>query len=206
MASLLLVTSSLFGAGSQSSLVAGELSQSLLRAEPQLRLVRRDLDGAIPHLDLATLGAAATPIDSRTADQQAQAALADSLVEELEAAEVLVLAVPMYNFSIPSTLKAWLDHVVRAGRTFRYGAGGPEGLLKGKRVFVVTSRGGIYSEGPARTMDFQEPYLRAVLGFIGLTDVTFVHAEGLQLGEEARAQGLERARRAFPAAEPRAAA
>jgi len=205
MASLLLVTSSLFGAGSQSGLVAAELADSLRRADPRLDLVRRDLDGAIPHLDLATVAAASTPREGRTPAQHAQAALADGLIEELEAAEIVVIAAPMYNFTIPSTLKAWLDHVVRAGRTFRYGAGGPEGLLRNKRVFVVTGRGGVYSEGPAKAMDFQEPYLRAVLGFIGLTDVTFVHAEGLQMGEAAKAEGLAKARRAF-AAEARAAA
>jgi FMN-dependent NADH-azoreductase len=206
MASILLVTSSLFGEGSQSSLVAGELAASLRQADPRLTLVQRDLDGAIPHLDLATMAAGATPAERRTPAQQAEAALADRLIEELEAAEVVVLAAPMYNFSIPSTLKAWLDHIVRAGRTFRYGAAGPEGLLKDKRVYVVTGRGGIYSEGPARAMDFQEPYLRAVLGFVGLREITFVHAEGLQMGEEARAQGLAKARSAFWSEASRAAA
>jgi len=206
MASLLLVTSSLFGEASQSGRIAADLVETLRRAQPHLTVVRRDLDGAIPHLDLATLGAASTPATSRTTEQQALAALADRLIEELEAAEVLVLAVPMYNFSIPSTLKAWLDHVIRAGRTFRYGSTGPEGLLKDKRVYVVTGRGGIYSDGPARGLDFQEPYLRGVLGFVGLHDVTFVHAEGLQMGEEAKAQGLARARHAVQRLESRAAA
>jgi FMN-dependent NADH-azoreductase len=92
----------------------------------------------------------------------------------------------MYNFSIPSTLKAWIDHVARRGRTFRYTEKGPEGLLKGKKVFVLTARGGVYSNGaPAAAFDFQEPYLRAVLAFVGLTDVTFVHFEGLAMGPEA---------------------
>src|SRR6185369_11498027 len=91
-------------------------------------------------------------------------------------------------------LKAWIDHIARAGRTFRYTASGPEGLLKGKRVFVVTGRGGIYTEGPARPMDFQEPYLRALLGFLGLTDVTFVHVEGLNISSESAALGLHKAR------------
>jgi FMN-dependent NADH-azoreductase len=101
----------------------------------------------------------------------------------------------MYNFSIPSTLKAWIDHVARAGRTFRYTEGGPEGLLKGKKVFVVTARGGHYSgESPNRAYDFQEPYLRAVLGFVGLDDVTFLHLEGLKISPEAAADGRARAR------------
>lgn len=103
----------------------------------------------------------------------------------------------MYNFSISSTLKAWIDHVAWAGRTFRYTASGPEGLLKGKKVFVATSRGGVYSEGPFSVMDFQEPYIRAVLRFIGLADVTFVHLEGLSISPEAAAQGLARARGAI---------
>jgi len=97
-----------------------------------------------------------------------------------------VLAVPMYNFSIPSTLKAWIDHVARRGRTFSYTENGPEGLLKDKKVFVLVARGGVYSNGaPAAPFDFQEPYLRTVLGFLGLTDVTFVHLEGLSMGPEA---------------------
>lgn len=206
MEKLLLVTSSLFGEASQSGRLAAELVEQLRRAEPQLAVVRRDFDGAMPHLDLATLGAATTPAEQRTPEQQRQAALADRLIEELEAASVVVLAVPMYNFTIPSTLKAWLDHVTRAGRTFRYGERGPEGLLKGKRVYVVTGRGGLYSEGPAKTMDFQEPYLRSMLGFLGIDEVTFLHVEGLQMGEEARRQGLERARGALRRLEPRAAA
>lgn len=88
--------------------------------------------------------------------------LSDTLVSELEAADTIVLAAPMYNFSIPSTLKAWVDHVARAGRTFRYTGAGPDGLLKGKKAYVVTARGGVYSEGPGASFDFQEPYLRAV--------------------------------------------
>lgn len=120
--------------------------------------------------------------------------MADRLIEEVEAADILVIAAPMYNFSIPSTLKAWIDHVTRAGRTFRYGAAGPEGLLKGKKVFVVTARGGIYSDGPAKVMDFQEPYLHAMLAFLGLVDVRFIHVEGLQISPESASAGIERAR------------
>ena len=92
----------------------------------------------------------------------------------------------MYNFSIPTTLRAWFDHVLRAGQTFSYSEAGPKGLLEGKRVIVVESRGGLYSEGPAQAIDFQEPYLRHLLGFIGLTDVTFVHAEKIGYGPDAR--------------------
>jgi FMN-dependent NADH-azoreductase len=139
-----------------------------------------------------------TPVDQRSSEQHATVAFADRLIEELEAADTIVLAVPMYNFSIPSTLKAWIDHVARAGRTFRYTAAGPEGLLKGKKVFIITGRGGVYSgDSPAKVFDFQEPYLRSVLGFLGLTDVTFVHVEGLKVSAEAAEQGLARAREAI---------
>ena len=112
-------------------------------------------------------------------------ALSDALVDELAAADVVVLAVPMYNFGLPSSLKAWIDHIVRPGRTFSYGEKGPEGLLKGKKAVVVVARGGVYSEGPAQQLDFQESYLRAVLGFIGITNVHVVRVEGVAMGEEA---------------------
>ncbi|HEY3642841.1 MAG TPA: NAD(P)H-dependent oxidoreductase, partial [Xanthobacteraceae bacterium] len=154
-----------------------------------------------------TLAATATQADQRTRDQQDAAALADALIAEIEAADTIVLAAPMYNFSIPSTLKAWIDHIARAGRTFRYTAAGPEGLLKGKKVFVVTGRGGFYSgDSPARSLDFQEPYLRALLGFLGLTDVTFIHVEGLKVSPEAAASGLARARQAIGETVPLAVA
>ena len=160
-----------------------------------LTVVERELTPAsMPHLDLNALASAMAPVDARSAEQQAAARLADQLIEEVEAADTIVLAVPMYNFSIPSTLKAWIDHIARAGRTFRYTANGPEGLLKGKKVVVVTGRGGVYSgESPAKALDFQEPYLRAVLGFVGLTDVEFIHIEGLKVSPEAADQGRARA-------------
>jgi FMN-dependent NADH-azoreductase len=167
----------------------------------------RDLtaDG-IPHLSLVAFTASLTPADARSSAEQRAAALADALIEEVEAADVIVLAVPMYNFSIPSTLKAWIDHITRAGRTFRYGPAGPEGLLKGRKVFVITGRGGVYSDdSPAKGMDFQEPYLRAMLGFLGL-DVTFIHVEGLKISPEAAASGIERARKAIGDLLPTAAA
>jgi FMN-dependent NADH-azoreductase len=164
---------------------------------------------SIPHLSLDSLGALMMPPEQRSPEQSANVAFADRLIEELEAADIIVLAVPMYNFSIPSTLKAWIDHVARAGRTFRYSAAGPEGLLKGKKVFVVTGRGGFYSgDSPARVLDFQEPYLRGILGFLGLTDVTFIHVEGLKVSSEAAKQGIARARETIAAitSMPKAAA
>jgi FMN-dependent NADH-azoreductase len=208
MSRLLFVTSSLFGAASQSRLVASEFVAAWQQAHPGSMVRERDLTPeAIPHFSLEALGAAMQPADQRVPAQQQAAALADTLIEEAEAADVIVIAAPMYNFSIPSTLKAWLDHIARAGRTFRYGASGPEGLLKGKRVFVFTARGGIYTgESPAKGLDFQEPYLRAMLGFLGLDDVTFVHAEGLKVSPETADAGIATARRAASALLPLPAA
>jgi FMN-dependent NADH-azoreductase len=208
MTSLLFVTSSLFGEASQSRRIARELVEGFRRNDPGVRVVERDLTPeAMPHLTQATLAAVATPAGTRTDAQRAAAAFADALIDEVESADTIVLAVPMYNFTVPSTLKAWLDHIARAGRTFRYTAAGPEGLLKGKKVYVVTGRGGVYSgESPARALDFQEPYLRAMLGFIGLTDVSFVHVEGLNISKEAAESGRARARQAIDALLPKLAA
>jgi FMN-dependent NADH-azoreductase len=201
MSKLLLVTSSLFGDQSKSSQLAGEFVQAWHRSHPGTTVVERALTAeSIPHLSLGALGALMTPAEQRSTEQHATVAFADRLIEELEAADTIVLAVPMYNFSIPSTLKAWIDHVARAGRTFRYTAAGPEGLLKGKKVFVITGRGGVYTgDSPAKVFDFQEPYLRSVLGFLGLTDVSFVHVEGLKVSPEAAEQGVARARDAIAA-------
>jgi FMN-dependent NADH-azoreductase len=199
MAKLLFVASSLFGEGSQSRLIAAEFVDRWRQSHLRTTVVERELTAdSIPHLSLAALAAAMTPADARGGAEQQAAALADTLIAELEAADVIVIAAPMYNFSIPSTLKAWIDHITRAGRTFRYGAAGAEGLLKGKKVFIVTGRGGVYSgDSPARGMDFQEPYLRAMLGFLGLDDVTFIHVEGVKISPEAAASGLARARQAI---------
>jgi len=113
------------------------------------------------------------------------------------AADVIVIGAPMYNFSVTSGLKAWVDHVARAGRTFKYGANGPEGLVAGKKVYVITASGGVYSEGPASGYDFLATYLRAVLGFLGMTDVTFIRAEGVAMGDDAVASTLAKSRSAI---------
>ncbi len=125
-------------------------------------------------------------------------ALSDALIDELRAADILVLAAPMHNFGIPSTLKAWIDHVVRAGRTFSYTSKGPVGLLTGKRAILVLATGGVYSDGPAKAFDFQEPYLRTILGFMGITDVDVVRVEGVATSavgpEKALAEATERSK------------
>ncbi|MET0291354.1 MAG: NAD(P)H-dependent oxidoreductase, partial [Steroidobacteraceae bacterium] len=120
------------------------------------------------------------------------------LIAELKAASHVVIGAPMYNFSIPSTLRTWFDHVLRPGTTFSYSAAGPTGLIDDKPVIVIESRGGIYSEGPGVAADFQEPYLRQLLGFIGLTDVRFVRVEKIGFGPEARQQSIEQAIASLP--------
>jgi FMN-dependent NADH-azoreductase len=148
----------------------------------------------IAHLGVDLLGGFFSPPESLTVAQVAAVKVSDELIAEVEAADILVIGVPMHNFSVPSTLKAWIDHVLRARRTFQYTAEGPKGLLAGKRAVVFISRGGVYSEGAAQAADFQEPYLRTVLGFIGITDVAFVRAEGIALGRDAAAEAVTTAR------------
>lgn len=201
MTRLLHISSSPLSTASKSRAVADEFVAAWKAARPDTIVTERDLvASAIPHFGTDLITAFGTAAEQRSPEQAAALARADEIIAEVEAADVLVIGAPMHNFSISSTLKAWIDHVARAGRTFRYTAAGPEGLLKGKRVFVVLSRGGIYSEGPAQAMDFQEPYLRAVFGFLGLTDVTFIRAEGLNISADSAARGLATARQAIAAA------
>jgi FMN-dependent NADH-azoreductase len=194
MKNLLFVTSSLFGQESKSTQIAAEFVSAWKAANGPARVIHRDL-GGVPHLTAEHFGAWMTAPGERSERQHTIAAESDPLIEEIEAADVIVIAAPMYNFSIPSTLKAWVDHITRAGRTFQYTANGPEGLLKNKKVFVVTARGGIYTgESPAKAYDFQEPYLRAILGFNGLTDVTFVHVEAQKMSPDAAEASVANAR------------
>lgn len=187
MSNILVLNSSVSGEASVSRLLVADAVAEL--AKPNDKVVFRDLAAdPIPHLLPSTVagvrGQATTPAEQEARD------LSDRLIAELRAADVIVIGAPMYNFSIPTTLRSWFDHVLRAGETFRYSEAGPEGLLTGKKVIVVESRGGLYSEGPAQALDFQEPYLRQLLGFIGLTDVTFVRAEKIGYGPDARDQAL----------------
>lgn len=167
-------------------------------AYPDTVIVERDLAvNPLPHLTEQMLGAFFTPAAQRTPEQAQAAQLSEQLVQELFDADIIVIGAPMYNFSVSSALKAWIDHVARAGLTFKYTETGPVGLVGGKKVYVFTSRGGVYSEGPAKSMDFHETYLRAVLGFIGITDITFIHTEGLGMGEAAVANALTQTRNAI---------
>jgi len=147
----------------------------------------------VAHLGLDLLGGFFSPPENLTPAQAAALKVSDALIAEVEAADIVVIGVPMHNFSVPSTLKAWIDHVVRARRTFQYTAEGPKGLMGGKRAVIFISRGGVYSEGAARAADFQEPYLRTILGFIGIRDVTFVRAEGVALGPDQAAEAVNEA-------------
>jgi FMN-dependent NADH-azoreductase len=153
---------------------------------------------AIPHLDGAiAAGFRATGADGFDDATRAEHARSEALVNELLASDVIVVGAPMYNFSVPSQLKAWIDRVAQAGRTFKYSETGPVGLAGGKKVIVASTRGGMDSAGPAVAMDFQEAYLKTVFGFFGITDVQFVRAERLGMGPDARTQAMEAAHAAM---------
>ena len=177
--------------GANSTKVANNVVERLMAANPAATVTLRDL-AVTPHpvLDEAALGALFTPAEQRSPEQAARVALDDALIAELQAHDTLVLGVPMYNFGVPVQLKAWIDAIARAGTTFRYTATGPEGLLQGKTVYVALARGGLYRNTPN---DSQVPYLKAVLGFLGLTDVRFIYAKGLAMGPEAVAKGFAQA-------------
>ncbi|XZF14943.1 FMN-dependent NADH-azoreductase [Chitinophagaceae bacterium MMS25-I14] len=151
-----------------------------------------DLD--IPHLTPTTLQAMFTPGDQLTDEARAALRYSDEAVQQLMASDILVIGAPLYNYTVPSTLKAWLDHITRAGVTFGYGTDGPVGLVKGKKVYVAMSSGGIYSEGPGKSKDFVAPFLETLLGALGMTDVTVFRAEGVKVAgvkETALEKGVE---------------
>ena len=189
---LLKLTSSLFSAEGQSSRLADEFTAAFVTAHPQTHVISRDLaQQPLPHLSAARFTALVTPAAERTPEQAVIAAEADALVAELRDSQVLVLGLPMYNFGVPSTLKAYFDHVARAGVTFRYTENGPQGLLTGKKVYVLATRGGRYV---GTALDSETAYIRDFLGFLGMTEVEFIYAEALNMGgadaawEAARAQ------------------
>jgi FMN-dependent NADH-azoreductase len=194
MNNLLVINSSAAREGSVSRELVEFTVDRMLQDSPQARVVRRDLGAnPVPHLSVDTLnGVRGSPA---TELERSARALSDELIAELRAADTIVIGAPMYNFGVTTSLRAWFDHVLRAGETFSYSAEGPRGLMTGKRVLIVESRGGLYSEGPAAAIDFQEPYLRHLLKFIGIEDVVFVHAEKIGYGAEARAAAIEGARR-----------
>ena len=180
---ILQINSSARVEGANSTRLANTVTARLQAKHPGATVTVRDL-AVTPHpvLDAAALGALFTPADQRTPEQAARVALDDALIAEVQAHDAIVLGVPMYNFGVPVQLKTWLDAISRAGVTFRYTANGPEGLIQGKKVYVAFARGGIYRDTPA---DSQTPYIQTILGFLGMTDVKYIHAEGLAMGPEA---------------------
>lgn len=195
MKHILLLLSSPRGDRSYSNQVADRVVRELRARHPGAAVVTRDLAAApLPHVGEAFVNALFVPVEQRSAEQSAAIAPSDAAVDELLAADTVVLAVPMYNFGLPSTLKAWIDHVARAGRTFAYTETGPRGLATGKKVILVLSRGGVYSAGAMKDLDFQESYLRSVLGFLGMTDVHAVRIEGVAMGELAVRNALDAAK------------
>jgi FMN-dependent NADH-azoreductase len=193
MTTILQINSSLHGEDAQSSRLAAEFVDALrgVPTAPCADVIVRDLSREpVPHLTAERFHAFTTPAAERTLDQQRVVAESDRLIAELERADVIVIGLPMYNFGVPSTLKAYFDHVARAGVTFRYTAEGPEGLLKGKKAYVFATRGGRHAGTPS---DLQTAYVRQFLGFIGISDVEFVYAEGLALGADQRSAAVANA-------------
>ncbi len=185
---ILQINSSARIAGSHSSNLANQVSARLLEQHGDAKLTLRDLAVTPqPTLDETALQALFTPADQRTPEQAARVALDDALIAEVQAADVLVIGAPMYNFGISAQLKNWIDAISRAQVTFRYTANGPEGLLKGKKVYVVLTRGGLYRNTPN---DTQMPYLKTFLAFLGMSDVEFIYAEGLAMGAEGEQRAI----------------
>ncbi|UES59574.1 FMN-dependent NADH-azoreductase (plasmid) [Roseibium aggregatum] len=196
MSKVLVLTSSVLGDASVSNQLTTHIVNQLRLKNGKSKVIARDLgSNPVPHLTQDSTIALRVPEAENEVQANAQA-LSDELIAELKAADLLVIGAPMYNFGIPSTLKAWFDYVLRAGVTFSYSEAGPEGLLKGKRAIIVLTRGGLYSEGPAQLMDAQEPHLRTLLGFIGITDVTFIRAEKLAFGASFQEEAIAAAKKA----------
>lgn len=194
---ILRIDSSLFGEQGVSTQLNETLVKHLQAQWPEAQFVRRDLaHNPLPHFSAATMAAISTAPEMRDTEQTRLADLADQLIAEVQTADVLVVAAPMYNFGISSGLKAWLDYIARAGVTFRYSEKGPEGLLLNKTLYIVTSRGGVYKDQPN---DTQVPYLRTFFNFLGITDVRVIYAEGINIGlkEQSLAQAEDAIKQAI---------
>ncbi|OYU80740.1 MAG: FMN-dependent NADH-azoreductase [Flavobacterium sp. BFFFF1] len=182
MKKILIIISSPRGAESTSTQLSMSIAARLEDENPGSVVTVRDLSqNPLPHLDDTLLAALFTPADIHSEAQRAAIAKSDAAIAELSEADFVVIGIPMYNFGIPSTVKAWIDHVFRAGVTFSYGPNGPIGLLGDKKIYLAIASGGIYAEGAMSAYDFTDPYLRKALGFIGLTDITTFRAEGLKM-------------------------
>jgi FMN-dependent NADH-azoreductase len=191
MINLLQINASINNGNGQSSQLANRFVAAFRSSRPEARIMLRDVAAQpVPHLDGERFAAFITPAERRTAAQKAAVAYSDSLIDELKQADLIVLGLPMYNFGIPSQLKAYFDHIARAGVTFKYSEQGPVGLLTGKRALVFAARGGVYAGSP---LDTQTGYVRDILRFIGIGDVEFVYAEGLNISPQSKEAGLAKA-------------
>lgn len=194
---ILSIDSSALGGASVSRELTAAVVSRLTALHPDAQVIRHDLAAdPVAHLGSDVIGAIhATDLASLTAEQRAEKATTDAFIEELLTSDVVVLGAPMYNFTIPSQLKAWLDRVLQAGRTFRYTESGPVGLAGGRKVIVVSTRGGRYAGTPMEVaLDHQEAYLKAVFSFIGITDLTVIRAEGTNMGVDSLSQAVEEAK------------
>ena len=192
MSTLLQINTSIYNGSGASSRLARQFVDAFQASHPGAEVRVRELASQqpVPHLDAERFGAFISKPEERTPEQQAFVAYSDMLIEELRKADVIVLGLPMYNFGVPSQLKAYFDHVARAGVTFKYTEQGPVGQLTGKKAYVFATRGGVYAGTP---LDTQTSYVRDFLRFIGISDVTFVYAEGLAMGAQSRETVLARA-------------
>ena len=196
MKTLLQIQSSMFESAGQSSVLAAQFVKQWREATGGAVIARDVGREPVPHLTAERFQALLAKPAERSAEQQAVAGFSDTLVDELKRADVIVLGLPMYNFGIPSTLKAYFDHVARSGVTFRYTEKGPQGLLTGKKAYVFAARGGLYAGTP---LDTQTSYVRDFLRFLGIDDVEFIYAEGLAMGDAPKAEALARAQAAIRA-------
>ena len=192
---LLQINASIFSNHGQSTRLADEFVAAWRASNPGAQVVIRNLaKDTVPHLDAERFGAFLAKPGERSLEQQSVVDYSDALIDELKRADVLVLGLPMYNFGVPSTLKAYIDHIARAGKTFKYTDKGPVGLLTGKKAYVFATRGGLYAGTP---LDTQTAYVRDMLRFLGIDDVEFVYAEGLAINAEQKAAALSKAQRAI---------
>ncbi len=191
MTKLLSLQTSLFGKQATSNNLAERFIAQLQNNEAGLVVTRRDLNEKnIPHLTAESFAGFGLPESERNANQKSSVRLSDQLISELQQSDIIVLGLPLYNFGVPSTLKSWIDHIARAGVTFRYSGNGPEGLVTGKKLYVIATRGGQYAGTPA---DTQTVFIRTFFNFIGINDIEFIYAEGLALNNTVREQSLAQA-------------
>ena len=182
MSKILNIISSPRGEASNSIKLGNAIIDKLREKDPAAAVIVKDLTKSpFPHLEEAHLAAFFTPVEHHTDENKAAIKNSDQAIKELFDADIIVIDAPMYNFGISSTLKAWIDHIARAGITFKYTEAGPQGLITGKKVYLAVTTGGVYSEGPYKPADFVVPYLQTILGFLGLTDVIIVRAEGFSI-------------------------